>query len=165
MPEVYQTPFIETGRDLLVGRLESLRATLTAGAYSPSITDVLDGHVHADISPWDVSVSLEQATGEDGEFEKYLGSGIGVKYRMLYSIRVHACYADEWIDTVAVERLLNSIVNKVAQKVNIQLSGSQPDYSVRGISEIETNLTFDESDTRGGQVKVLIAKNVEHMQE
>lgn len=155
MTEVYGTAFIETARDYLVALLEALKTSMAA--YSPTFSYVYEKHNQADLRLNAVSVGLAQA---DSSPFGAGGGGVANEYAMVFAVRVHTAYSDGFSDNQAVERLLNSLVNKF--QANYRLGDN---YRISAIGDLTTGDSFEESATKGGKMLVTVTTAAATTQE
>lgn len=156
MAEIYGTTWIETARDKLVAHFNALKTTMATG-YTPTFSFVYEKHDTAKLELNAVSIGLESA---DSQNVGAGGSDKAVDYMMEFTVRVHTDYIDGIQDGQKNERLLNSVINKL--KDNLDLGGQ---YRVDEITNITPTLEFTESGTLGGQFNVLVTIAVAHTQE
>lgn len=160
MAEIYpgSNTFIETARDKLITELTALLSSMATG-YSPTFSYLYEKHNTAKLQLNAVSVDLEGATMD---FDGYSPNNSVATWYLTFSIRVHTDYAGEGanMDSQANSRLLNSIINKL--RANLDLGSG---YRVHTISNVNPREIFEDSDTVGGSVDVLIVVPITHTQE
>ena len=154
--DTYGEQWIDDARDKIVARLELLKTTMASG-YTPTFSYVHPRHVVPDLFLNSVSVGIIGILREP-----FSGSanGISFQYGVRFSIRVHTAYDDQVVDDQEAGRLVNSIVNQLSSKVNLG-----DGYRVGQIEGIETDIGFEESETKGAQFEVVIGKAVRYAQE
>lgn len=150
---IYGTDYIKDAQDKLNAVLNELKTQLVG--LSPSYSNVYDTHVKADIVPNALSTQFENNDEADVGANDY-----SVLNHMHYSVRLHMADIEDQLDTLRTGYLINSISNKL--KANLSLGD---DYWIRDISDIENNIEFAESATKGGELSVVIEIPTIHTQE
>jgi|CXWL01.1.fsa_nt_gi 3-phenylpropionate/cinnamic acid dioxygenase small subunit len=162
MPEVYtgngDTCF-ETGRDLLVARLDELETDMAG--YEPAIDNVYDRHNVANLRLNAVTVGLAAPNGSVAAYSRPLTQGT-MGWTLVYSIRVHTAYSGGIKDDQKSARLLNSIVNKLLAKRSLSLTDR---YVITEVNDIKNAVEFEESASIGGEVMVTIDHFTTYTQE
>ena len=155
MAHSYGTQWIEAASDLLLARVDELRAVI--GTYDATFAHSYGQHVVADLELPAVTVGfVSAAPGDKG----YGDDSAIVNYMMQFEVRVHIAYAGDQADDLTIARLLTSVVNKL--KDQIDLTGG---YRISEVSAIEGGKEFKESATVGGSCVVTVTKAVLHTQE
>lgn len=154
--DVYGDQWLDDALDSLITRIEALKTTMATG-YDPTFSNVYARHTVPDLELNAVTVSA--ATVDTDEFS---GSqaGISTLYGMNFSVRVHTGYEDDFFDDQDVGRLINSLINKLKAKLKLATG-----VHIVDISDISTDETFAESESRGGEFTVTVRKAVTHAQE
>lgn len=154
--DVYGVQWLDTARDKLVTRLNTLKTTMASG-YTPTFDNVYARHRVPDMAMNAVSVGLDSV--EQNHFADS-GSAASIFFYVKFSVRVHTGYDDELIDDQEVGRLVNSIINHLRNKIDLA-----DDYQLFDIEDVDTGVVFDESGSKGGQFKVTIAYANQFTQE
>lgn len=158
MPEVYSTggqATFEIGRDAIVTLLDELKQTmLAAGNYNPAISFVYDRHNVADLLLNAVSVSLASMESVVPSNSKPNTQSV---FEMLlnYSIRAHTAYDDGVRDDLKAQRILDSVINKLATNKHVLPSG----FYLNQFTSAELGQRFEESGTIGGELIVTLQSN------
>lgn len=137
-------PFIDTASDLLFARLSGIGATCyqrhdVAKMVLPAISVGFAGLVPT---------------------EKGRASSVGVDNSVAFTVRVHTAYGDGFADSANIQTLLNSVVNQIWEKVHLSNAVWLDD-----ISSVQSRILFEESDSIGGEVTVVLRTYVEYTQE
>lgn len=153
--DVFGTQWLDDARDKLVARLNALKTTMSTG-YDPTFSFVHERHVVPDLKLNAVSVGIQDASQEE-----FGGASTGVSwtYNMKFTVRIHVAYSDEIMDDQMVGRLINSIVNQL--RAQQDLTGG---FWVGAVEDIDTIVSFDESETQGGEFAVQVITHVLHAQ-
>jgi len=154
--DVYGTQWLDTARDKLVARIETLKTTMATG-YSPTFGNVYARHKVPDLVLNAVSVGIADFQGEhfaDG------ASGANIQYLVTFTVRVHTAYSDELVDDQEVGRLVNSLINHLRNKLNLA-----DEFRIFGISGANVNAEFTESESKGAEFAVVVGIVVRHTQE
>lgn len=154
--DVYGVEWLDTARDKLVARLEVLKTTMASG-YDPTFGNVYPRHTVPDLVLNAVSVGLDNVNQENFSAST---NGASVQFYITFSVRVHTRYEDDEVDDQEVGRLVNSIVNHLRNKIDLE-----DNYRIFDIEEVDAIMTFDESETRGGQMMVTIGTTNRYTQE
>jgi len=154
--DVYGIQWLDTARDKLVARLETLK-TIMASGYTPTFDHVYSRHKVPDMALNALSVGLDNVEQENFSNST---SGASVQFSVQFSLRVHTGYIDELIDDQEVGRLVNSVVNHLRSKVNLE-----DGFRIFDISEVDIGTTFEDSESRGGQMIVTIGYANRYTQE
>ena len=150
MAEVYGSPYFETARDKLKALMDALVVTMATG-YDPALSYAYDYHNVADMGLNAVTIGAEASAIRDQREETVSSVGPSVVYDMQFSIRVHTDHVDGTRDRIKVSRLLNSVNNKLL--LNTDLGDG---YCIKFTTDLLFNEEFDESDTYGGQLSVVL---------
>lgn len=158
MPNVYTTggqATFETGRDAIVSLIDELKQSmLGAGDYNPAISFVYERHNVADLRLNAVSVSL--ASMESVVPNTSLPNTQSIFSMILnYSVRVHTAYDDGVRDDQKAQRLIDSIINKLATNKHALPSG----FYLNQFTSADLGQRFEESGTIGGELIVTLQSN------
>jgi len=157
MTEVYSTAWVETAKDKLVARLNTLITTMAAG-YDPTVSYLYERHVVAKLQLNAITVELDTVE-ETTEAVAGDGSGPLKRYEMSFGVRIHTEYSDGIMDGEKNARLLNSVINQAFGQLDLS-----DGYRVMAINDPSPKEYFEDSDTLGGQVFVVIMKHVNYTQ-
>jgi len=142
----------ETVRDTLVTGLEAIDWT----GISPSIANVYDGHSKADMAFNAISVELDTAD-QDHVGGKSSPSAPIINHHIEVELRIHSAVEGRYNDSEKFWRLGNSISNWLGRhnKLANQLHITKP-------AQLQDNLTFEESDTVGGNIVFTVLYTTAH---
>ena len=127
-------------------------------ADDPTFTSVHERHDVPNLVVNSVSIALDIA---ETISQGYSGSTKAVAHQMQFSLRVHTSLAPYGIrDDQKNARLLNSLLNKMKQNVNL---GDQ--YIITAIDSIVPNEEFTESESFGGEMMITVIRGVIHTQD
>ena len=132
----------ETVRDTLVTGLGAIDWT----DVSPLISNVYDGHCKADMTFNAVSVGLT-AVQQEHVGQKSSPTGPIINHGIQIELRIHTAVAGRYNDRELFWRLANSLSNWLGRhnKLASQMHIIEP-------GQIEDDLTFEDSDTVGGNI-------------
>jgi hypothetical protein len=91
------------------------------------------------------------------------GTAIGIDNNLTFTVRVHAAYGDGFADSANIQAMLNSVINALWAKINLQWTPIR--WRIGSVGDVQSRILFEESDTIGGQVTVVVNGIVEHTQE
>jgi len=155
MPEIHSTPFTETAKDKIMALLTALAASMITDSIDPLFSYVYDKHNIAELRMNAVSVELIGVEPTDN-----IVNDICVRYLMFFEVHVHTDYEDGINDANKNRRLLNSILNKFKENINLQ-----DEYRVNTVDQLNPKEEFDGSATVGGSLIVSVAFSVPFEQE
>ena len=150
MAEVFGTGYFETAKDKLKALMDELVSDMAAG-FDPAIDYAYDYHNVADMDLNAVSQSMVASALLDNVNEDASEIGAGAIYDMQFSMRVHTDHVDGTRDVIKNTRLLESVNNKLLNNVDLG-----DGYRVRVTTDFEYDAEFEESDTYGAQLTVVI---------
>jgi hypothetical protein len=156
MSETYGTGWVETARDKVRALLAALPVDM-AGT-DPTIGYIYDGHVTANLQLNAVSISLESYALESQAAVP--GAGPVPRHDISFTVRVHTGYLDDPLDDIAVQRLLNSVQNKLLANQDLG-----DNYYIMDTTVGEVTGRFEDSGTVGGELTVNVWTYVTHTQE
>ena len=154
--DVFGDQWLDDARDSLETRINALKTTMATG-YDPTFSNVYARHTVPDLKLNAVTIGVDSVDTEEFSGAQ---SGISTLYMMQFTVRVHTTYEDEFFDDQDVARLVNSLINKLKDKLQLATG-----VHIVDISDIGTDLTFAESESRGGEFTVTVRKAVTHTQE
>jgi hypothetical protein len=152
----YGTDVGETVRDKLVAQMESLKAILLVG-YNPAISYIYDHHRTALLRTNAVTVDIDRV-----EAKPTIGGTsqiVLVPMVVTASIRVHLGYTGGYEDPRDAMGLLQSIDNWL--QAHRSLGDS---YYIESTGPTDPRMSFDESATLGGEIKIVVTKNMGYTQ-
>jgi hypothetical protein len=91
------------------------------------------------------------------------GTAIGIDNNLTFTVRVHAAYGDGFADSANIQSMLNSVINELWARINLQWTPVR--WRIASVGDVQNRILFEESDTIGGQVTVVVNGIVEHTQE
>lgn len=154
--DVYGSQWLDDARDKLITRLTTLKTTMASG-YMPTFGYLYHRHRIPDLQLNAVSVGIKDVTQDHFSDD---ASGASIQYYLRFGVRVHTAYLDEIADDQEVGRLVNSIVNQLRAQINLA-----DGFHIFEISGINTDASFEESESRGGEFDVVVGIAVRHTQE
>lgn len=156
MGEVFGTAYYETARDKLKALLDTLQTEMASD--DPTFTSVHERHDVPNLVVNSVSIALDIAETVSGGWS---GTTKTVAHIMQFSLRVHTSLTPYGIrDDQKNARLLNSLLNKMKQNVNLGDS-----YIISDIDSIVPNEEFSESESFGGAMMITVKRGVVHTQD
>lgn len=108
---------------------------------------VYNGHNIANMDLDAITLGVETHEQDD----LALGSDLMINHRIILSIRVHTAYANQDHEQQATIELLDAIVTKLKQNINLPNQ-----YRLMGFSASNYRADFEESASRGGQVDITV---------
>jgi len=153
MAEVYGTAYIETANDKLKALVDDLITDTTGD--SPKISYAYQRHNVAYLRLNAVTIDLDGIDVASSGAPPPL-----VKYMMRFTVRVHVAYANQAINGQTVAKLVNSVINKLNDNLNLG-----DGYRIWQIDSLANRQEFDESASRGGEIAVTIWHVESHTQE
>lgn len=108
---------------------------------------VYKGHNIANMALDAITIGVESHEPED----LFLGDDIMINHKVVYSIRVHTAYSNQDHEQQSTIELLDSIITKVKQNMNLPNQ-----YRLMGFSTPNYRADFDESASRGGQIDIVL---------
>lgn len=153
MGTTYGTGFIELAHGLLKARLDALK-TAMVGTVDPLIANVYDYPDVPDLRLSAVTIHFLRATAVD---PFTAGSGRTIDYRMQFELRVHVAYRDGYVDAVKAQRLLQSCVNWLKEKLNLDDTNN-----IDRVTDLGNRLDFSESATRGAACLIEVLTRIQY---
>lgn len=155
MATVYGTSFTDTAHAALLSAMNAL-ITATAVGYDPRLGHAYGNHRTAKLQVNAVTLELSGASPDE---ELWAGDA-QIRWMLTFTVRVHTDYDPGKQDALKQARLLNSITSKLL--ANRTLASG---FRVENIDNLQTGLTFDDSQTLGGSLEVMVSTNVLYTQE
>lgn len=153
---IYGTPSpIDTARSKVKAQIDALK-TLMATGYDPAISYTYTQHRIANLRLNAVTVEVDDADAV------LSGSAVSQALNLwtaTVSIRVHTAYRyghNDWLKNV---RLLTSISNYLNEHRNLG-----DEYRILSTGSIVSRVSFDDSATLGGEMKIIVQVPVEYTQ-
>lgn len=144
VPTVTGQAFIDQASDLIYARF----ASLSFNRYQR--------HDSALMRVPSISVGFHHAEAS----EAGLGTSLGIDYTLYFTVRVHGAFGDGWVDGLTLESMLSTVSNRLYTKVHLDST-----YTILNLSDFQSRVHFEESDTIGGEVTVAVNGYLEHTQE
>ena len=155
MTTTYGTTWIDTARGKLKALIDDL-ITDTAIGYDPKISHVYEKHHQAYLQLNAVTIDFRQAPIDFAATT----SQATASYKMIFTMRVHTAYENRIHNGQKISRLLNSVVNKLLDNVNLDDA-----YFITDVQINSNNESFEESATIGGEIEVIVEFSEYNTQE
>lgn len=148
VPQAYGTDIFNLARTKLYNAIDDLRADMAFG-YTVKFDHVYNHHRVAKLEIPAVTVDLEPT--ESGES---IGGAAGYRayyYNITASVRVHMAYTGGAADSYNTVVLLSSINNYLGARADLA-----DGYRLTQLNGIKPSMSFDDSDTLGGELTITI---------
>lgn len=132
--------------------------TIMATGYDPTFSYTYDNHRVAGLLLNGVTLEVDEANF-DAPLGGFGGASVLVLYQVIISIRVHTGYRfahTHWMTSLALLSAINDYLNDHRDLGD--------DYRIMRLETFNPGQYFDESETFGGEIKIMVQKPVEHTQ-
>lgn len=146
----------DLARTKLYNLLDGLRVVMSFG-YPINFDHIYNKHRIANLALPAVSVDLDDADSLDS-FGGATGR-VDFYYDIGASLRVHVGYLGGMADSYNTTLLLSSINNYFAQRVDLGEG-----FKITSFDEVKPRLTFEDSGTLGGQMKLTLRVPADYLQ-
>jgi hypothetical protein len=141
----------ETIRDLIVAELNALKTNMVTNSIVPAISAVYANH-WADPALTFNAVSVGLTTSEHSTIAQSADPvGPAISDEVNVEIRVMIGYRKIYMDELMIGRLMNSIMNWLQEQRKLDTN-----YRIWETMRTENGIRFEDTDTIGGQVTVLV---------
>ncbi len=145
---------IEDAKDFIVGLMNDLKTAMSA--VTPKISYVYTGHNNAAMELNAASVDIISVSKTDEGSDAPIAPVMS--YYITLSIRVHVNYLGRYNDGIETARLINSVDNYLSTHLK---SGQ---YRIYNFGDAVNFQTFEESQTVGGELFVVVHRVIDHTQ-
>jgi hypothetical protein len=139
--------------------LEALMTTLVTEsvAYDPLLSYEYDRHKVGKLQLNAVTVDFDSGSAE------LTGADVAnrVIWQLQYSLRVHTGYAGDTIDGRTTQRLMADVCVQICENWKLTTVGA----FIQSIDSVQNGMTFDDSETVGGEITITVMFDTSYTQD